>query len=44
MTSDEYAVSETVIEEAFSQPVVAPGSRPGRVAVRCCLSGSSTLL
>jgi IS1 family transposase len=32
MTSDEYPVYETVIEEAFSQPVVAPQepARPGR--------------
>ncbi|MBV8313426.1 MAG: hypothetical protein JOZ53_00555 [Planctomycetaceae bacterium] len=32
MTSDEYPVSETVIEEVFSQPVVAPQepARPGR--------------
>jgi hypothetical protein len=32
MTSDEYSVSEAVIEEVFSQPVVAPQepARPGR--------------
>ncbi|HMB05651.1 MAG TPA: hypothetical protein VKP69_18190 [Isosphaeraceae bacterium] len=32
MTSDEYPVYETVIEEVFSQPVVAPQepARPGR--------------
>src|SRR3954447_6184892 len=32
MTSDEYPVYETVIEEAFSQPVAAPRepARPGR--------------
>ena len=32
MTSDEYSVYETVIEEVFSQPVVAPRepARPGR--------------
>ena len=32
MTSDEYPVYETVIEEVFSQPVVAPKepARPGR--------------
>ena len=42
LTSDEYPVYETVIEEVFSQPVVAPRepARPGRP--RCGPSGAST--
>ena len=42
MTSDEYPVYQTVIEEAFSQPVVAPKSRPDPAGVRSCPSGAWT--